>query len=128
MKNNIEQHWAGMDGDLRDDVSRDEEMEEAEKFTNRPWQNLGLEKEDFMGLIKRIRASPTCLKSGEGDGQLLHKLLFSDEEIFTPELCRELVGWILAGTPPTEWLRELSEQGNSSICGHVRFIQLFVWC
>lgn len=92
-------------------VQSDPVEEEVESYPL-PWQALRLTEQDFKALVRRIREN--------GDGGFVRNMLTSTDEALTPRGCRQVIGWILAGSSPNEWLRDLKEKGNSTICGHVR--------
>ena len=92
-------------------------VEEEVESSPLPWQALRLTEQDFKALVRRIRENPQCLGSSDG---FVRNMLTSTDEALTPRGCRQVIGWILAGSSPNEWLRDLKEKGNSTICGHVR--------
>jgi hypothetical protein len=99
---------------------RSDPVEEEVESAPLPWEALRMTEQDFKALVGRIRENPKCLRSSDGDGGFVRNMLTSTDDALTPRGCRQAIGWILAGSSPNEWLRDLKEKGNSTICGHVR--------
>lgn len=96
------------------------EEQDDDDLLSCPWDALSVSREEFVAKVQSVRAQPSCTSTLSGNGgSFFQSVLYSGSEIITPVVCREILGWILAGEDPNKWLKALKEEGCSSTCGHV---------